>query len=120
MKEQRKNARFETLAKVKIKEIGKEDFPLKDLSATGCRIEFPISKDIMPNMHLVLKIIPEKAAGIDSFTISSESKWVSVGGRGCEAGFLFLESPTGKQFQHYVDYLSWRCSQGQNITEEEC
>ena len=116
MKEQRKNLRYETLATVKIKEIGKEDFPLKDLSITGCRIEFPINKDIMPNMRFSLKIIPENAAEVEPFTINTESRWVSVSGRGCEAGFSLVEPPKGKQFQRYVDYLSWRWSQGQSMT----
>ena len=120
MIEQRKNTRFETLAKVKIKEIGKEEFTLKDLSVTGCKVECPIDKDIMPNMRFKLKIIPESAAEIDSFSISAEAKWVRVGVCTCEAGFLFLESPKGKQFQRYVEYLSWRYSQGQSKTGEEC
>ena len=119
MKEQRKNTRFETQAKAVIKEIGKEEFPLKDISVTGCRIECPIEKDVMPNMQFTLQIFPESAAEIEPFNITAETKWVKVGVCTCEAGFLLLESPKKKQFQRYVDYLSWRYSQGLSITGKE-
>ena len=120
MNEKRKNSRFQTIAKVKIKEIGNEDFPLKDLSVLGCRIECPIEKDIMPNMKFEIQIIPEGAAKIKSFIVKTESKWVRVGGNNCEIGFLIAEPPKGRQFHRYIDYLSWRYSQGESMTGKEC
>ena len=119
MNEKRKDIRFETLAKVRIKEIGKESFPLRDLSVTGCRVECPIEKDIMPNMLFSLEIIPEKPSKIKLFTIKVESKWVRVGVCTCEAGFLIVDPPKGEQFQRYIDYLSWRYSRGESMTNTE-
>jgi hypothetical protein len=41
-----------------------------------------------------------------------ESKWIHAAGYSCEIGFSILESPKGRSFQHYVDYLSWRSAMG--------
>jgi len=119
MGEQRKNSRFLTIARAVIKELGKEEFQLKDLSITGCRIEYPSNIEILLNTRFSIKIIPEKEAKINPFLITAESKWVGVNGNLYEAGFMIIESPKGKQFQNYVDYLSWRYSQGKSMTSED-
>jgi hypothetical protein len=117
--EKRKNSRFLTTAKVTVKEFGKEEFQLKDLSITGCRIEYPIDTEILLNTRFSLKIIPEKEAKINPFLITAEARWIRVSGNSSEAGFMITESPKGKQFQNYVDYLSWRYSQGKSMTSED-
>jgi len=117
--EQRKNSRFLTVAKVEIKELSKEEFQLKDLSVTGCRIEYPLDTEIKLNMPLSLKICPEKEAKVKPFSITAEAKWLRVNSSSCEAGFMITESPKGRQFQNYVDYLSWRYSQGKSMTSED-
>ena len=119
MKEMRENTRFQTFAAVKIKGRKEQEFPLKDLSITGCRIECPAELVIMPDKHYTFHVIPEAAAEIDSFDIDVESKWVRIRGQSCESGFSILKSPKGKQFQRYVDYLSWRYSQGKSMTGDE-
>jgi len=119
MAEQRKNSRFLTTAKVVIKEFGKEEFQLKDLSITGCRLEYPLDTEISLDKRFSLEIIPETEAKIKPFSIDVESKWVRVSSNSCEAGFMITESPKGKQFQNYVDYLSWRYSQGKSMTSED-
>jgi len=118
MKELRKNARYKTLAKIKIKEYGEEEFTLKDISVTGCRMECPTEKEITPQKHFTLEIIPESEAKIESFFLDTESKWIRLKGNSCEAGFSITESPKGKQFQRYVDYLSWRYSHGESMTKD--
>jgi hypothetical protein len=117
--EQRKNSRFLTTARATIKELGKEEFQLKDLSITGCRIEYPSDIEISLNTRFSLRIIPEKEAKINPFLITAESKWVGVSGNLYEAGFMITESPKGKQFQNYVDYLSWRYSHGKSMISED-
>jgi hypothetical protein len=117
--EKRRDTRFLTIAKVVIKEFGKEVFQLKDLSITGCRLEYPIDTEISMDKQFSLEIIPEKEAKIKPFTITAESKWIRVSSNSCEAGFMIIESPKGKQFQNYVDYLSWRYSQGKSMTSED-
>ena len=118
MKELRKNARYSTLAKVKIKEHGEEEFTLEDLSVTGCRIECSAETEIMPHKLFKLEIIPESEAKIEKFFLGAESKWIRLKGDSCEAGFCITESPKGKQFQRYVDYLSWRYSHGDSMTKD--
>ena len=119
MTEQRKDKRFSTTARVKIEEFGREEFQLKDLSITGCRIEYPLDMEIILDTQFSLKIIPEKEAKIKSFSITAEARWIMVNSTSCEAGFSIIESPKGKQFQNYVDYLSWRYSQGKSMTSED-
>ena len=113
-----RNSRFLTFAKVKIKEFGKAEFQLKDISITGCRIEYPLDVEILLDMRFSLKIIPEKEAKIHSFSIIAEARWIRVSVKSCETGFLITESPKGKQFQNYVDYLSWRYSQGKSMISD--
>jgi len=117
--EQRKNSRFLAAAKVTVKEFGKEVFLLKDLSITGCRIEYPLDIEILLHMRFSLKIIPEKEAKVHPFSIIAEARWIRVSVNSCEAGFMITESPKGKQFQNYVDYLSWRYSQGKSMISED-
>jgi hypothetical protein len=117
--EQRKNSRFLSLARVTVKEFGREEFQLKDISITGCKIEYPLDTEILLNMRFSLKVIPEKEAKINSFSITAEARWVRVSINSCEAGFMITESPRGKQFQNYVDYLSWRYSQGKSMISED-
>jgi len=119
MMEKRKNSRFTSSAKVIMKEFGKEEFELKDLSITGCRIEYPLDVEILLDMEFSLKIIPEKEAKIHPFSIIAEARWIRVSVNSCEAGFMITESPKGKHFQSYVDYLSWRFSHGKSMTSED-
>jgi len=117
--EQRKNSRFLTTARATIKELSEEEFQLKDLSITGCRIEYSSDVEISLNTRFSIRIIPEKETKIHPFLITAESKWIGVSGKLYEAGFMITESPKGKQFQNYVDYLSWRYSHGKSMTSED-
>ena len=110
MSDLRKDTRYESFAKVKIKSIGKKEFALKDLSVTGCRMECPAEIDIMPSMVFTLQIKPENDSKISSFNLEAESKWIRISGSSCQIGFFIIQAPKGKQFQRYVDYLSWRHS----------
>ena len=116
MTEQRKHTRYETLAKVKIEGIIEEEPLLKDINITGCRVACSNSAEIELNKQLKLEILPESAAKIGPFDFLAESKWIRTSSRSYEIGFLILESPKGKQFQRYVDYLSWRYSHGNSMT----
>jgi hypothetical protein len=64
--------------------------------------------DIKPNVTYKIEIIPESDSHIGRFELSAESRWVRDGGYSFEAGFQVTASPKGRQFQRYVDYLSWR------------
>ena len=116
MKDLRKNIRYQTLAKAKIEGVSEGETLLKDLSVTGCCVESTSYSEIKFNTLYKLEIIPESAAEIGTFHLVAESKWIRTGGYSGEIGFTIVESPKGKQFQRYVDYLSWRYSQGSSMT----
>ena len=115
MEEQRKNTRYQTFAKAHIDGIAHEDAVLKDISVTGCRIELSSFVQITPNKQYKLKIIPEDESKIDPFFLFAEAKWIGTEIDSYEFGFNIIKSPKGKQFQRYVDYLSWRYSQGNSM-----
>jgi hypothetical protein len=110
MLESRKNNRYRTLARAKITGILGEESLLKDLSVTGCCVEYTAYIDVQLNTQYKLEIIPEGASGIGSFELSVEAKWIRTGAYSSEVGFRIIASPKGKTFQRYVDYLAWRSS----------
>jgi len=83
---------------------------LKNLSITGCCIECTTAVDIKGGAAYQLQIIPESLAGIGSFELTVESRWIRTEGYSCEIGFTISAFPKGKLFQRYVDYLSWRAN----------
>jgi hypothetical protein len=104
----RQNNRFPAQARVRIPEAFDGEALLKDISITGCGIESTMLIDIKPGDRFNMKIICESASHIGNFDIQVESKWVKMRDCACEVGFLITASPRGKQFQNYVDYLSFR------------
>jgi hypothetical protein len=111
MFQQRKDLRYRTLAKAQMAGIFEGDALLRDISITGCCIECTMQVDISPNFQYKLEIIPENAAKIGKFELLVESRWVRHGKYACEVGFSIVESPKGKLFDRYVDYLAWRSSE---------
>jgi hypothetical protein len=112
MSENRKNLRYQTLARARIEGAVEEEILLKDISITGCCVECTMYIDIKPNTQYKVDIFPETASNIGDFELLVESKWIRTGDYSCEIGFAVLESPKGRSFQRYVDYLSWRSAMG--------
>ena len=110
MLENRKNPRYRTLAKAKIPGILEGENLLKDLSITGCCVESTVNADIQAETRYQLEVKPERAARIGRFRLVVERKWVRNEGYSTEIGFSIIESPKGRQFQRYVDYLAYRNS----------
>ena len=110
MQENRKNRRYQTLARVRIPGILEGETLLKDLSVTGCCVECTSLLDIKPDTQYRLEIFPEGASNIGNFDLFVESKWVRTENYSSEVGFNIIASPKGKLFQRYVDYLVWRHS----------
>jgi hypothetical protein len=111
---ERKSTRYPTHARARIPSVFEVEAFLRDISITGCCIECTVNIDIKPNAPYKIEIIPEAAAGIGSFEITAESRWVRIGGYSCEVGFRITASPKGKLFQRYVDYLTWRANSSPN------
>jgi hypothetical protein len=114
MGEKRKNLRYPTLAQARIEGISGGETLLKDLSITGCCVESTTYVEIKLNTRYKIEVIPEVASGIGDFELLAESKWLHTSGYSCEIGFVILESPKGRSFQRYVDYLSWRAEAGKS------
>jgi hypothetical protein len=108
MSDHRKNKRYQTIAKAQIDRKNYGEIVLKDLSITGCCLESTANLDITPGTSHKIEIIPENAANIRKFELTAESVWIHGGSYSTELGFTILESPKGKLFQRYVDYLAWR------------
>jgi hypothetical protein len=108
MFENRKHTRYPTLARAVIPEIFDGEALLKDLSITGCCVEYTMFVDVQPNIHYKVRILPDSTAKIDPFDLLVESRWVRSGAYSCEIGFAITTSPKGRDFQRYVDYLAWR------------
>ena len=104
----RKSKRYNSAAKVRINNSDLTDILLKDLSITGCCLESTIHLDIKQGELNKIQIIPEKAAKIGKFGLIAKSVWMRGSGYSTEFGFFIVESPKGKLFQRYVDYLAWR------------
>ncbi|GHV83797.1 hypothetical protein AGMMS50212_11370 [Spirochaetia bacterium] len=104
----RKDKRLSTLATAKIDGAFTGEALLKDLSITGCKLEHTMLIDVLEGQSYTARIKPEAAANIGEFEINIEARWVNVGNCACEAGFCVIESPKGKEFQRYVDYIDYR------------
>jgi hypothetical protein len=104
----RKDVRYPSIAHARIPEIFQGEGLLKDLSVTGCCIEYTVYTDVKCNTPYTIEIIPEKAAKIGKFELTAECRWIHAGGYSCDIGFAITASPKGKLFQRYVDYLTWR------------
>jgi hypothetical protein len=106
--EKRKHPRYISHARVRIPQAGTGDILLRDLSVTGCGIESTMMLDLALHNQYKLEILPEAASKIGPFELLVEPSWIRTAGYSYEAGFTIVESPRGRQFQRYVDYLSWR------------
>jgi len=116
MSDQRKNIRYQTLAKAKLELIPEGEILLRDISVLGCRVECTVHAGINMHEQYKLEVIPEKISEIGSFDILVKSKWTREGNYTCEIGFEIAEFPKGRSFQRYVDYLSWRFAQGDSMS----
>ena len=106
--ENRKNRRYPSIAKAVIPKVFTGEALLKDISITGCRIECTMHVDIEENYEYAITIYPEDNTEIGSFDLMVECKWIHSGSYSCDIGFIIKKSPGKKDFERYVDYLSWR------------
>ncbi|MDR0587261.1 MAG: PilZ domain-containing protein [Treponema sp.] len=106
--DKRKNRRYPSVAKAQSSGVFSGDALLKDLSITGCCIECTMCPEISAGEKYKMSIFPEENSGIGSFELVVECKWIHTADYSCEIGFDIVQSPRGKTFQRYVDYLSWR------------
>ena len=115
MLDKRKSPRYKTQAQARIPNILEGENLVRDISITGCCIEYPVIDysvlaEIKPETVYQLEIMPEKNAKIDNFVLEVEVIWLRSEGNSGVIGFNVVASPKGKEFQYYVDYLAYRSS----------
>lgn len=113
MFENRRAPRYSSMAQARIEDLSGGEALLKDLSVTGCRLEFSAAVALGPDAPCRILVLPESAAGIEAFELKARSRWSWAGYDSFEIGFLIEGSPKGRAFQRYVDYLSWRAASGE-------
>ncbi|MDR0382549.1 MAG: PilZ domain-containing protein [Spirochaetaceae bacterium] len=108
MFQRRINKRYQSLATATMADAFIGEAMLKDLSVSGCRIEHTVIINAEHDKHYTLHVKPEADAKIGEFDLAVKLCWVKHGNCASEAGFSVVESPKGKFFQRYVDYLAYR------------
>lgn len=110
--DKRKNQRYLSIAKARIDGVDYGEILLKDLSITGCCLESTVYIDLKSGVRHKIEVIPEAAANIGRFELIVQLVWVHGGDYSTDLGFGIIESPKGRLFQRYVDYLAWRSEAG--------
>jgi hypothetical protein len=104
----RKSKRLPSQACAYIENVTTGDALLKDISVTGCRLEHTAKIDGLAGQQYTITIKPEAASNIGTFEVLAVLRWINTENCSYEAGFQILESPHGKFFSRYVDYLDYR------------
>ncbi|MDR0486768.1 MAG: PilZ domain-containing protein [Treponema sp.] len=107
MQENRKDPRYRTLGRARIRGLLEGDVLLKNMSITGCCLECTFHPEIKSNEVYEVEIDPEDAVHVGKFSLEAECRWIRNGDHFCEIGFQIVSSPTGRHFQRYVDYLTY-------------
>jgi hypothetical protein len=108
MYERRKDSRSHSIGRAYLDCIPEGDVFLKNLSITGCCLECASNtENIKLNEVYPITIAPENESKISKFYIQAKCMWIHKSDSSCEIGFSIVFSPKGKDFQNYVDYLSY-------------
>jgi hypothetical protein len=95
------------MARARVPALFEGESLLKDISVTGCCIECTMRVEAQPDTKYTISVVPEAASRIEPFELIVEYRWDRSGSDACMIGFFIVESPKGKQFQRYVDYLAY-------------
>jgi len=108
-------SRYPAIAHALVPELIPAEAVLRDLSVTGCRLEFSAAVACGLGTQYRVTIIPEARASIETFNLDAEVRWSRSEYDAFEVGFSIVISPKGKAFLRYVDYLAYRASEGSSI-----
>jgi hypothetical protein len=106
--DKRRAPRFSSLAQARIAGLDTGEALLRDLSITGCRLEFSAAVAFPVGLPVRLLVVPETNAAVEPFDLEVETVWCHAGYDSYEVGFAIRTSPKGRSFKRYVDYLAWR------------
>jgi len=107
MTELRKSVRYPSYARARVEELFPGEAIVRDLSITGCRLEFTAAVFFSKANPCRISIQPEEKSSVDPFQLEAVPQWSRASYDTFEIGFAIESSPKGKAFQRYVDYLSW-------------
>lgn len=109
MKNLRSYPRYPAFAHARILTPYEEEALLRDLSVTGCCIEFTAMGELTVGDACELIIIPEVTASVAPFMLETMVCWCHANYDTFDVGFSICVSPKGKKFfMRYVNYLAWR------------
>lgn len=107
MNENRINPRFKTIGQAYIAGIIDKGLLLKNISITGCCLKSTVKTDkIKIGENYTIKIKSRNFFKNYEFDIKAECKWLRKASAYGEIGFNITVSPTGKNFQNYVDFIT--------------
>lgn len=103
--EHRREPRFEESGRVEATDLCELPGVLDDISATGCKVRFPVPIKIDMESDYNIKVkIPHKKFDT-TFSIVCKPKWISRCGSQSNVGFIFLCSPGIPFIKRYINYL---------------
>lgn len=104
--ERRSAPRYKSRAQAVFEMTG-ERGNLVDISVTGCMVELGFPVSVSGGESYTIKIFPDKESGVFPFSITARVVWLNEVHGMCYAGLEIDKSPTGEEFQNYVDYLAY-------------
>ena len=111
MNELRRCPRYPSFARARVAGFHEGDALLRDLSITGCRLEFSAAIAFSLQQRCRITVMPEDRASVEAFDLEASALWSRADYDTFEIGFTIEASPKGKSFERYVDYLAWKAGQ---------
>ncbi|HAM78423.1 MAG TPA: PilZ domain-containing protein [Treponema sp.] len=103
--EHRKEERFTDTGRVDAQELCVLPGVLDDISASGCRIHFPVPVKVdMENDYSIKMKIPRKEFLLP-FSLLCRPRWITNSENRSNIGFSFLCSPGTPLLLRYIDFL---------------
>jgi hypothetical protein len=100
--QKRRSVRYRSRALARIPDAFEDQAIVKDISTTGCCIEYERHVSIKPHHMYILHIFPESNAQTEKFELLVESRWSLFRGNACEIGFSIISSPSSfSQYRHW-------------------
>jgi hypothetical protein len=106
--EKRANERFPDESMVELGGCLDKKGRLVDLSVAGLRVKFKGKQGLDGEREYAIRVQPAKAPDLRPFSLIVKLAWCDQDGEHTVAGFRIVASPSGDEFQHYIDFISYR------------
>jgi hypothetical protein len=102
LSQKRKGIRYRSHALVSIPDAVEEHALLRDISVSGCRIEYEKQVDLKLHNMYILHVFPETNSKLEKFELLVESRWNRLKNNACEVGFKIISAPVlFSQYRHW-------------------